>query len=117
MKYNTLFKRPDKKLENQNVFTVNGATGHTNKPREVLDYYATQPKCVQMLLEETGETFAENIWECAVGGGAIAEVLKAYGHKVKCSDIVDRGYPGTEILNVYNQNKVWNGDIISNPPL
>ena len=116
MKHNVLFERPGKKLSKQNVFVVNGSTGHTNKTRVIDDYYATNPLCVKCLLEESGEHFNKLVWEPAVGGGSISEVLKEYGHDVRSSDIVDRGYPGTEIINLYNYNKTWYGDIITNPP-
>ena len=54
------------------------------------------------------------------GGGHLAEVLKNTGHNVRCSDIIDRGYPQTEIIDflkvVPDSQNLWNGDIITNPP-
>lgn len=63
------------------------------------------------------EIFSPQIWECAVGGGHIADELKLHGYKVRCTDIVDRGYPNTEVLDFlgYDGDPVF-ADIITNPP-
>ena len=57
---------------------------------EAHDYYATEPKAVELLLEQ--EKFSPQVWECACGEGHISEVLKANGYNVLSSDLVDRGY-------------------------
>lgn len=62
------------------------------------------------------ETFNKNVWECAVGQGHIAERLKQYGYKVKCTDLIDRGYEGTEIKDFLHNKEKFDGDIITNPP-
>ena len=59
------------------------------------DYYATDPKALELLLEL--EEFSDNVWECACGGGHLCEVLKAHGHNVKASDLVNRGYYGNRL--------------------
>ena len=46
----------------------------------------------------------------------MAEPLKQRGHTVKCSDLLDRGYQGTEIIDFLNTQERFNGDIITNPP-
>lgn len=58
--------------------------------------------------------FGEN----AVGEGHLADVLKQHGYKVKCSDILDRGYPNTRVLDFlkFNPTKELDLDIITNPP-
>lgn len=87
---------------------------------EINDYYATDPMAVELLLQE--EKFTHNVWEPAVGGGNIAAVLSKHGYNVKCSDIIDRGYPNTEIINFLDlyydeRTKEYQyGDIITNPP-
>ena len=96
------------------IYKVIGASNHTNEEREKYDYYATEPKAMELLLNE--EKFCQNVWECAVGGGHLAEVLIAHGHKVFCSDIIDRGYPGTEIIDFLKHKSKFYGDIITNPP-
>lgn len=81
------------------------------------DYYATEPKALKLLLEL--EEFSDNVWECACGGGHLCEVLKAHGHNVKASDLVNRGYPGTEVKSFFAFTKEDNDermDIITNPP-
>jgi len=39
------------------------------------------------------------VWECAVGNGALAKVLETQGYDVKCTDIIDRGYPNTKVVD------------------
>lgn len=46
-------------------------------------------------------------------------MLKAHGHNVQCMDIVDRGYPGTQVKDFFTTTKadlICSPDIISNPP-
>lgn len=96
-----------------NTYMALGASNHVEHEREKDDYYATSPIAVHELMKV--EKFSKTIWEPAVGGGHIAEVLKEYGHDVICSDIVDRGYPGTEIKNFFEYSHNDN-DIVTNPP-
>ena len=96
------------------AFKMLGASNHTKEEREENDFYATDPKAIDELLKR--ETFNKNIWECAVGQGHLAERLKEYGYIVKCSDIVDRGYQNTELLDFLFEFDEFNGDIITNPP-
>ena len=51
------------------------------------------------------ETFSPYVWECACGEGHLSEVLKSHGYKVRSSDIINRGYPGTEILDFLKVKK------------
>jgi hypothetical protein len=105
---------------NQNsIYTTLGASNHTDKERETNDYYATEPKALELLLQL--ETFSPYVWECACGEGHLSEVLKSHGYKVKSSDIIDRGYPGTEIADFLKTTKKdiytdFPRDIITNPP-
>ena len=97
------------------VFVTHGASNHSDTQRVENDYYATDPKAMELLLKK--ESFAKNIWEPAVGAGHLAQVLVAHGYTVTCSDIVDRGYPNTYIFDFLNQDcELFNGDIITNPP-
>ena len=77
------------------------------------DYYATEPKAVELLLEQ--ETFSDVIWEPACGGGHIAEVLINNGYGVIVSDKVDRGC-GTVIDFLEYNDEPITIDIITNPP-
>lgn len=98
------------------TYRMLGASNHTEKQRQENDYYATEPKAIELLLQK--EKFSPVVWENAVGGGHLAEVLKQHGYKVKCSDLIDRGYPDTHILDFlkFNPNKELDLDIITNPP-
>lgn len=100
----------------RSVYTTLGASNHTDNGREQLDYYATDPLAAELLLEK--ESFSSIIWECAVGGGHLAEVFKRNGHRVICSDIIDRGYATTHILDFLNCYPSFplDVDIITNPP-
>ena len=103
----------------KSIFVTLAASNHSNKEREINDYYATEPKALELLLEL--EKFSPYVWECACGQGHLSEVLKAHGYKVKSSDIVDRGYIGTETLDFLKVNKQdikqdFSRDIITNPP-
>lgn len=102
----------------KSAFTCNGASNHSELEREENDYYATEPKAVEMLLEK--ERFAPLIWEPACGEGHISEVLKDWGYDVISSDIINRGYKDTLTIDFlkYSLTKtpIHYGDIITNPP-
>lgn len=96
------------------IYKTLGASNHCKEDREENDYYATDPLALVSLLKK--ETFNYKIWECCVGGGHLAHVLKEYGYLVKCSDIIDRGYPNTKIIDFLKYDGSFKGDIITNPP-
>ena len=56
------------------VLKIIAASNHSDEERQQDDYYATEPKATQLLLDN--EKFSDTIWECAVGQGHMAEVLK-----------------------------------------
>lgn len=60
------------------VFTTLGSSNHVPEEREAFDYYATDPRAVEMLLEL--EQFSPVIWEPACGEGHISKVLQAHGY-------------------------------------
>ena len=91
-----------------------GARTYAKNEREQHDFYATDPRAIDDLLKY--ETFNKNIWECAVGQGHLADRLKSYGYNVECTDLIDRGYPGTEIVDFLTEKYDFDGDIITNPP-
>lgn len=99
---------------NKSVFVCNGASNHTKEERQIDDYYATEPKAISLLLEK--ETFSDTVWECACGGGHMTEEIKRNGYDVYSSDIVDRGFHNTHILDFFKVEKNTIGDIITNPP-
>lgn len=89
-----------------------GSTSITKADREENDFYATEPKAVELLLAE--ETFANNILEPCCGKKHITNVLEQAGYTVKSSDLIDRGV-GADIQDFFKITE-WDGDIISNPP-
>ena len=95
-------------------YRILGASNHCETEREEHDFYATDPSAIDDLLKY--ETFDKNIWEWAVGQGHLAERLKQYGYTVKCTDLIDRGYIGTEIVDFLTEKYAFDGDIITNPP-
>lgn len=104
----------DWKGNTKSIFVCNGASNHSTSERQVDDYYATEPKALELLLRE--ENFNQSIWECACGGGHLSNLLKAEGYNVKSSDIVHRGFDGTEIIDFLKVAKANKRDIITNPP-
>lgn len=100
------------------IYKTLGASSHTEEEREQHDYYATHPKAVRVLLEN--ERFSHKVWEPACGGGHMSDVLKEFGYDVKSSDLIDRGYPGAELIDFLvttsDTYKADPRDIITNPP-
>jgi hypothetical protein len=92
-----------------------GASNHTDKERQSEDFYATEGRAAELLLEI--EQFDKHIWECAAGQGHLSEVFKKAGHTVLSSDLIDRGYEDAYTnVDFLKCHKKWYGDIITNPP-
>lgn len=96
------------------TFVTLAASNHSNGKREVNDYYATDPKAVNMLLSV--EKFNPYIWECACGEGHISEELKKAGYNVWSTDLIDRGYGDVKDFFSFNEQTRSDLDIITNPP-
>lgn len=92
------------------TFVQLASSNHTDKEREKNDFYATEPKAGELLMQVED---LNNIWECACGEGHLSEVFKKYNKLSKSSDLIDRGYG--EVLDFFKLNE-WNGDIVTNPP-
>lgn len=93
-------------------FKTTGASAHSEQEREENDFYATDPKALEVFLPEIK---LHNVWECACGQGHLAKVLLKNGLLGRASDLIDRGY-GEAGVNLFEQMEVWNGDILTNPP-
>jgi hypothetical protein len=82
------------------------------------DLYETPSVAVEALLRVLG--LPTVIWEPAYGRGAIANVLRAHGHHVVCSDLIDYGTDPTAIhgMDFLKTTKVPDGVgcIVTNPP-
>lgn len=100
----------------KSIYTTLGASNHTDKVREINDYYATEPKAAELLLEV--EDFAPNIWECACGECHLSKVFEAHGYNVKSTDLIYRDGGMSETFDFLAESKSnsWNGSIITNPP-
>jgi hypothetical protein len=102
----------------KSVFTTLGASSHALDDRQEHDYYATEPKAIELLLQL--ETFNKNILEPCCGEGHLSEVLTSKGYNVTNYDLIDRGYPNTivkDYLDLVNSPlESFDGDIITNPP-
>ena len=100
--------------DSNSIFITLGASSHTDKIREEHDYYATEPKATELLLEL--ETFNDDILEPACGEGHMSEVLICNGYNTTSYDLIDRGY-GDGVMNFLSDDiQSWHGDIITNPP-
>ena len=100
------------------AFAIIGASNHSKCDREANDYYATEPKATELLLE--AEKFSQYVWECACGEKHMSNVIEAHGYDVRSSDIFNRGgYSDVEIIDFLNATKDdidRPRDIITNPP-
>ena len=105
----------------KSTFVMLGASNHTNKEREVNDFYATDPHALEIFLdklEEDNIKLHKDIWECACGQGHLSEVLKKKGYEVYSTDIIDRGYGDGQIdflSEKYFKDDLM-ADILTNPP-
>ena len=100
----------------QSVYRILGASNHSTYERQQHDYYATEPKAIEVLLAE--ETFASTIWECACGEGHLSKALEKAGYYVFSTDLIYRGFgyqASVDFLSIKDAG--WfTGDIITNPP-
>ena len=101
--------------DRNSVFKTLAASNHSPEDRAENDFYATEPRALELLLEL--EKFNAYIWEPACGQGHLSEVLLDYGYRVRSSDLYDRGYKhgenGVDFLKV---TESVDCDILTNPP-
>lgn len=74
----------------KSVYYAIGASNHTEKERAVDDYYATDSRAIDYLLEKA--TLDHNLWECACGAGHLSKRLIELGYNVKSTDLIYRGF-------------------------
>lgn len=97
------------------IYSCHGSSNHSEGERQIEDYYATEPKATEILLEN--ETFCPLIWEPACGEGHMSKVLEAAGYNVISTDLVYRGFGDEQPLDFLQETiDDFDGDIITNPP-
>lgn len=90
--------------------------GHDIKGgRPMSDLYTTPAGATLALLEKEPK-WAGGVWEVAAGLGHVSWVLEHTGHTVVSTDLVDRGYPGTKVLNFLDARRLLAPNIVTNPP-
>lgn len=92
------------------IFITLGASNHTDKERELNDYYATDPIAIDILMSVEK---LNNVLEPSCGEGHLSKRMIENGVIVTSSDLIDRGYGNTKDFFSYSN---WNGDIVTNPP-
>ena len=99
------------------TFVQLGASSHSDKEREINDFYATDPNTLEILLKQLDRDnikLNNNIWECACGMGHLSRVLERHNYNVYSTDLIYRNYGmgGVDYLTT----KSYPGDILTNPP-
>lgn len=97
----------------KSVYTTLGASNHTDEEREINDYYATDSIAIDVLLSKA--LLSHKVWECACGAGNLSKRLSDFGHDVKSTDLIYRGY-GIGGIDFLQCTDTFDGDIITNPP-
>lgn len=105
----------------KSTFVTLGASNHSSHDREVNDYYATEPKALNLFLDQLEKdkvSLSKNIWECACGEGHLSKELIKRGFNVLSTDLIDRGfseYNPVDFLKV-SDDEIKELDILTNPP-
>lgn len=87
--------------------------------RRDLDFYPTaQPEAIRALFARDGDRIRAlgGVWEPAAGAGDLCREIEAFGLPCLASDVVDRGWPGTEVRSFYDYEASPAPVIITNPP-
>lgn len=102
--------------DKNSIYKTLGASNHTDKDREENDFYATEPKSIDVLVENFPLTKLP-IWEPACGQGHMSERLNELGFSVWSTDLIDRGYTKLgAIQDFLAHENGWGGHIVTNPP-
>ncbi len=95
---------------------------HTTKGRETDDFYATDPKAIEMLIGAAPHIFHQArkngtpIWEPACGTGNLAKYLTKSGFVVYASDLKDRGFGEVHVDFLNTKIDRCPPIILTNPP-
>lgn len=95
----------------KSTFVTLGASNHSEKEREINDFYATDPKALELFLDkinEDGIKLHNIIWECACGKGHLSKTLEKRGYNVFSTDLVSRGFGigGVDFLKYTKKEKI-----------
>ncbi len=74
------------------IFKTLAASNHTEKEREADDFYATEPKAIDILANYPHIALPKHIWEPSCGSGCLSKRLEEKGHIVTSTDLIYRGY-------------------------
>lgn len=88
-------------------------------PRDPLDFDPTPPEATRAFIHVERRWICRHggpVWEAAVGDGRMARVLRTEGFDVIATDIVDRGWPGTETVSLYDVAEAPARVMVTNPP-
>lgn len=97
----------------RSIFATLAASSHSDTEREVNDFYATDPRAIDALVQKY--KLPHKIWEPCCGAGHLAKQLELLGFDVVASDIVDRGYG--EVADFFAHELPTGVDcILTNPP-
>lgn len=89
------------------------ASNHSEFERETNDYYATEPKALDVLIEGGYKPSSNKILEPSAGEGHLSKRLIELGYDVTSYDLIDRGYcPVKDFFDIDR----WEGCILTNPP-
>lgn len=58
----------------KSTFVTLGASNHTDKERQARDFYATDPKALELFAPKF--PIAHKVYECSCGDGALSEWLR-----------------------------------------
>lgn len=97
------------------VFSTMGAANYRIGDRHPEEYYATDPKAIELLLDL--EDFTNRpVWEPCCGQGHLSKVMDARGFTTVSTDLFDRGFGKTGVDFLKTTKKNLNYHIITNPP-
>lgn len=107
----------EEKNKRISVFTTLGASNHALTERQKVDYYATDPRALTLLLEKLKKDnidLPRNIMEPCCGGGHLSEELKKHGYNVTSYDLYNHGYDS--IKQDFLKSEIKADCILTNPP-
>jgi hypothetical protein len=108
-------------MSKEDIYRILGASNHSKTDRASGDFYTTPSIAVEKLfneLEKLEIKLPEIIIEPSVGCGSIAYPFAQKGYYIMAFDIVDRGFPNTNVFDwlTVSRPEVDNLAIVANFP-